>query len=144
MPNCFDIHALSYKLWSGQIWTDEQMHTHTRTKIVTICLAVTCKRARQKLLKDHNSGKNQSSMTSLKYDYLQVMGTIIGKFHQNPLKTVGGVAETVCVYGQPNGQAEGWMDGRTDGRTQTNSPFRLMLGDNNVPGKFIVHYTRWF
>ena len=38
--------------------------------------------------------KNQSSMTSIKYAYLQVMRTIIGKFHQNPLKNVGGVAET--------------------------------------------------
>ena len=33
-------------------------------------------------------------MTSTKYDHLQVMVTITGKFHQNPLKTVGGVAET--------------------------------------------------
>ena len=33
-------------------------------------------------------------MTSVKYDHLQVMETIIGKFHQNPLKNVGGVAET--------------------------------------------------
>ena len=33
-------------------------------------------------------------MTSIKYDHLQVMATITGKFHQNPLKTVGGVAET--------------------------------------------------
>ena len=40
----------------------------------------------------HNSGKNQSSMTSIKYAHLQVMATISGKFHQNPLKTVGGVA----------------------------------------------------
>ena len=46
------------------------------------------------MLKGHNSGKNQSSMTSIKYAYLQVMGTITGKFHQNPLKNVGGVAET--------------------------------------------------
>ena len=44
--------------------------------------------------KGHNSGKNQLSMTSVKYDPLQVMGTITGKFHQNPLKNVGGVAET--------------------------------------------------
>ena len=48
----------------------------------------------EKLLKSHNSDKNQLSMTSIKYDHLQVMGTITGKFHQNPLKTVGGVAET--------------------------------------------------
>ena len=44
--------------------------------------------------KGHNSGKNQSSMTSVKYDHLQVMETITGKFHQNPLGNVGGVAET--------------------------------------------------
>ena len=48
----------------------------------------------EKLLKGHNSGKNQSSMTSIKHAHLQVMGTISGKFHQNPLKTVGGVPET--------------------------------------------------
>ena len=48
----------------------------------------------EKLLKGHNSGKNQSSMTSIKYVHLQVMATISGKFHKNPLKTVGGVAET--------------------------------------------------
>ena len=33
-------------------------------------------------------------MISIKYDYFQAMGTITGTFHQNPLKTVGGVAET--------------------------------------------------
>ena len=38
--------------------------------------------------------KNQSSKTSVKYDHLQVMETITRKFHQNPLKNVGGVAET--------------------------------------------------
>ena len=48
----------------------------------------------EKLPKGHNSGKNQSSMTSVKYDHLQVMRTITGKFNQNPLKIVGGVAET--------------------------------------------------
>ena len=45
-------------------------------------------------LKGHNSGKNQSSITSIEYAHLQVMGTISGKFHQYPLKTVGGMAET--------------------------------------------------
>ena len=48
----------------------------------------------EKLLKGHNSDKNQLSMTSIKYDHLQVMIIIPEKFHQNPLKTVGGVAET--------------------------------------------------
>ena len=52
----------------------------------------------EKLLKGHNSGKNQSSMASIKYDHLKVMGKITGKFHQNPLKTVGGDAETsLCL-----------------------------------------------
>ena len=45
----------------------------------------------EQLLKGHNSDENQLSMTSIKYDHLQVMATITGKFHQNPLKTVGGV-----------------------------------------------------
>ena len=59
----------------------------------------------EKLLKGHNSGKNQSSMTSIKYAHLQVMGTITAKFHQNPLKTVGRVAETrLCL------RTDGWMD----------------------------------
>ena len=57
----------------------------------------------EKLLKGHNSGKNQLSMTSIKYVHLHLMGTITGKLHQNPLKTVGGVAETNF-----------WMDGLTD------------------------------
>ena len=39
----------------------------------------------EKMTKGHN-WKNQSSVTSVKYDHLQVMGTITGKFHQNPLK----------------------------------------------------------
>ena len=33
-------------------------------------------------------------MTSIKHNHFQVMATISGKFHQNPLKTVGEVAET--------------------------------------------------
>ena len=45
------------------------------------------------MIKGHNSGKNQLSMTSIKYAHLQVMATISGTFHKNPLKTVGGVAE---------------------------------------------------
>ena len=48
----------------------------------------------EQLLKGHHSGKNKSSMTSIKYAHLEVMATISGKFHENPLKTVGGVAET--------------------------------------------------
>ena len=64
----------------------------------------------EKLLKGHNSGKNQLSMTSIKYDHLKVMRTVTGKFHQNPLKTVGGVAETRF---RTDGWTE-WTDGRTD------------------------------
>ena len=48
----------------------------------------------EKLLKGYNSNKNQLSINTIKYDHLQVMETITGKFYQNPLKTVGGVAET--------------------------------------------------
>ena len=59
-------------------------------------------------------------MTSIKYAHLQVMGTITGQFHQNPLKTVGGVAETrLCLR----------MDGLKDGRTHYYSPLRLTSGD---------------
>ena len=43
--------------------------------------------------KDHNSGKSQSSMTSVKYHF-QDMETINGKFHHNPLRNVGRVADT--------------------------------------------------
>ena len=76
----------------------------------------------KKLPKGHNSSKNQSSMTSIKYDHLQVKGTITGKFHQNPLKTVGGDAETrLCL------RTDGWPDGRT----HYYSPLRLTSGDNN-------------
>ena len=50
----------------------------------------------EQLLKGHNSGTNQLSMTSIKYAHLQVMATISGNFHKNPLKTVGGVAENFC------------------------------------------------
>ena len=50
------------------------------------------------------------------------MGTITGKFHQNALKTVGGVAETrLC----PDGRTDGQMDGPT----QNYSPLRLTSGD---------------
>ena len=46
------------------------------------------------MAKDDNSGKNQSIMTSVIYDHLQAMGTITGKFHQNPLRIEGGAEET--------------------------------------------------
>ena len=56
-------------------------------------------------------------MTSIKFAYLQVMGTISGKFHQNPLKTVG-VAETrLCL----------WTDRRMD-EPKTIVPFNLRWG----------------
>ena len=63
-------------------------------------------------------------MTSIKHAHLQVMGTITGKFHQNPLKTIGGVAETrLCL------RTDGLTDGRTDGRTHYYILLRLMSGD---------------
>ena len=37
VPNCFEIHALLYKLWSGQIRTDA--HTYTELKLQQLCLA---------------------------------------------------------------------------------------------------------
>ena len=44
-------------------------------------------------------------MTLIKYDHLQVMGTITGKFHQKPLKTVRGDAGArLCL------QTDGWTD----------------------------------
>ena len=54
------------------------------------------------------------------------MGTITGKFHQNPLKTVGGVAES--TGGRTDGRTEG---GWTDGQTHYYSPLRLTSGDKN-------------
>ena len=61
-------------------------------------------------------------MTSIKYAHLQVMGTITAKFHQNPLKTVGGVAETrLCL------RTDGLTDGRTD-EPKTIVPFDLRRG----------------
>ena len=68
----------------------------------------------EKLLKGHNSGKNQSSMTTIKYAHLHFMRTITGKFHQNPLKTVGGVAETRLCLQRDGLWMDGWMDGRKD------------------------------
>ena len=41
----------------------------------------------ERLLKGHNSGKNQLSITSIKYDHFQVMATVSGKLYQIPLKT---------------------------------------------------------
>ena len=43
-------------------------------------------------------------MTSIRYAHFLVMGTITGKFRLNPLKTVGGVAETrLCL------RTVGWL-----------------------------------
>ena len=84
-----------------------------------------------KIVKGHNSGKNQSSMISIKYDHLQVMRTITGKFHRNPLETVGKVGETrLCL--RTNGLMDGRKDGRTDGRTHYYSPLQLTSRDNNM------------
>ena len=82
----------------------------------------------EKLLKGHNFGKNHSSMTSIKYAHLQVMGTITGKFHQNLLKTVRGVAETrLCL--RTDGLTDGRTERRTDRQTHYFSPLRLTSGD---------------
>ena len=69
--------------------------------------------------KGYNSGKIRSSITSIKYYNLQIMGTITEKFHQHPLKTIGGCAETrLCL--------------RTDGQIHYYSPLRLTSGDKNI------------
>ena len=54
-------------------------------------------------------------MTSIKYDDLQVMETITGKFHQYPFRNVGGVAETGT-------SVDKWLKltkGHTSGKTQS-------------------------
>ena len=38
------------------------------------------------MIKGHNSGKKQSSVTWVKYDPLQVLEPITGRFHLNSLK----------------------------------------------------------
>ena len=82
-------------------------------------------------------------MISIKYAHLQVMETITGKFHQNSLKTVGGVAETSFDYGR--------TDGRTDGPISI-VPFDLHRGTTRNHGhssriyihswKYIPKFTR--
>ena len=47
VPNCFEIHALLYKLWSGQIRMEAQMHAHTPNKNCNNYVSLTRKRARQ-------------------------------------------------------------------------------------------------
>ena len=66
-------------------------------------------------------------MTSIKYDHLHGKNT--WKVPQNPLKTVGGVAETrLCL--RTDGLMDGWKDGRTDGRARYYSPLQLTPWDN--------------
>ena len=52
MSNCFEIHALLYKLWSGQMGTDAQMHrrmqAHTPNKNCNNYVSLTSERAGQK------------------------------------------------------------------------------------------------
>ena len=80
---------------------------------------------------------NQLSITAIKYAYLQVMRTITGKFHQNPLKTVGGVVETrLCL----------WTDRLTDGRTNHYySPLRFTSGDNEqlFPKQVVIQLPKF-
>ena len=89
---------------SGNVVTRIGIHTYTHDGNnnwkVSLKYAETARgvvetrRTVENLPKDHYSGKNQSRMTSVKYDHLHVMETITGKFHRNPLRNVGGVAET--------------------------------------------------
>ena len=43
------------------------------------------------MTKDHNPSEIQSSMALVQYHRLQVMGTTIERFHQNPMKTARGL-----------------------------------------------------
>ena len=73
---------------------EQQLEGFTKNAVKTARGVAETRLTIEKLLKGHNSDKNQLSMTSIKCDHLQVMGTITGKFHQNSLKNIGGVAET--------------------------------------------------
>ena len=60
------------------------------------------------MAKGHTSSKKQSSVTSVKYDPLRVMGTITGRYRWNPLKTTRGVAQTrITVEKLPKGHNSG-------------------------------------
>ena len=88
----------------------------------------------EKLPKDRNSIKNQSSMTSIKYDHLHVMGTITGKFHQNPLKTVGGVVETrYCLR----------TDGRTDETIKLTKGHSSKKSSQALPRYNMILFRSW-
>ena len=50
VPNCFEIHALLYKLWSWQIRTGARVHAHTQNKSCNNYVSLTHKRAKQKYL----------------------------------------------------------------------------------------------
>ena len=56
-------------------------------------------------------------MTSIKYDHLQDMATISGKFHKNPLETVGGVAETRTSVDKMDKTDKGPVGGVAETRT---------------------------
>ena len=50
VPNCFEIHALLYQLWSRQIWMDTRMHGCIHiipNKNCNNYVSLTCKWARQ-------------------------------------------------------------------------------------------------
>ena len=80
----------------------------------------------EKLLKGHNSSKNQSSMTSIKYAHLQVINwKVSSKSLENYRRSCGD--KIVSTAGRSDGRTEG----RTDGRTHYYSPVRLTSGDKN-------------
>ena len=78
-------------------------------------------------------------MTLIKYDHLHVKGTITGKFHQNPLKTVGGAVEArLCL------RMDGRMDGWTD-KPKTIIPFDLHWGTiNNPTSLYILLFQQFY
>ena len=80
-------------------------------------------------------------MTSIKYDHLQVMGTITGKFHQNPLKTVGEVAVDKTVWEETT--FEEFQDGRGHLRYQNGMILAILNLSVTVmpPIKFHLNLT---
>ena len=109
---------ITYNLLQVMRTITGKFHQNPLKTVVGVAETRLCLRTDRRTERTITLGKNQLSMTSIKYDHLQVMRTITGKFHQNPLKTVGGVAETSL-----------FMDGQTD-KPITIVPLRLMSGDN--------------
>ena len=119
VPNCFEIHAILYKLWSGQIRMEAQIHGRThihRTKIVTT------------MSRQPASGldKNYPSII-IKYSFLpRALEVILNQCCFNFKMFNRCRINAVCLQGyimidgwmdrQMDGWMERWMDGCMDGQ----------------------------